>query len=227
MIHELLKAVLLIVAALFPIINPPASGFIVLGMTSNAGRSERADLARRIAINSFVILLASLSIGAYVLSFFDISIPVLRVAGGIVIAMAGWRLLGAPNEECAVAAQPLCPTVSPPTSGECSSLREKSFYPLTLPITVGPGSIAVAIALGTGSPRSGLSPVHVAGVAIALALLSVSIYVCVRFAGHVAALIGESGMRIAMRLFAFVIFCIGVQILWLGFAELAGSLRVG
>jgi multiple antibiotic resistance protein len=219
MTHELLKAVLLIVAALFPIINPPASGFIVLGMTSNAGRSERVDLARRIAINSFVILLASLSIGAYVLSFFDISIPVLRVAGGIVIAMAGWRLLGAPNEQGA-AAQPLCPTVSPPTSGECS-------YPLTLPITVGPGSIAVAIALGTGSPRSGLSPVHVAGVAIALALLSVSIYVCVQFAGHVAALIGESEMRIVMRLFAFVIFCIGVQILWLGFAELAGSLRVG
>jgi multiple antibiotic resistance protein len=226
MTHELLKAVLLIVAALFPIINPPASGFIVLGMTSNAGRSERVDLARRIAINSFVILLASLSIGAYVLSFFDISIPVLRVAGGIVIAMAGWRLLGAPNEQGA-AAQPLCPTVSPPTSGECSSPRENSFYPLTLPITVGPGSIAVAIALGTGSPRSGLSPVHVAGVAIALALLSVSIYVCVQFAGHVAALIGESEMRIVMRLFAFVIFCIGVQILWLGFAELAGSLRVG
>jgi multiple antibiotic resistance protein len=93
MLHELTETVLLIFAALFPIINPPAAAFIILSMVPHASPAERAEMARRIAINSFVILLASLSVGAYLLSFLGISIPVLRVAGGIIIAMAGWNLL--------------------------------------------------------------------------------------------------------------------------------------
>ena len=93
LIHEMTRTVLLIVAALFPIINPPAAAFIILSLTPHATLAERADLARRIAVNSFVILLASLSVGAYLLSFLGISIPVLRVAGGLIIAMAGWNLL--------------------------------------------------------------------------------------------------------------------------------------
>jgi multiple antibiotic resistance protein len=105
-------------------------------------------------------------------------------------------------------------------------LRARAFYPLTLPITVGPGSIAVAIALGTGSPREGLSPVHLIGVAIALLILCASIYVCVRFAGHLERLLGAVGTQVAMRLLAFVLFCIGVQIVWLGLAELLESLQL-
>ncbi|WP_284735884.1 MarC family protein, partial [Caballeronia sp. INML3] len=90
-----------------------------------------------------------------------------------------------------------------------ASLRAKAFYPLTLPITVGPGAIAVAIALGTGSPREGLQPVHLIGVIVGLVLVCASIYLCVRFAGHLERLLGTVGTQVAMRLFAFVIFCIG------------------
>ena len=86
MLQEFTKTVLVIVASLFPIINPPAAAFIVLSLVPHASLDERAEMARRIATNSFVILLASLLIGAYVLSFFGISIPVLRVAGGLIIA---------------------------------------------------------------------------------------------------------------------------------------------
>ncbi|WP_250516126.1 MarC family protein [Caballeronia sp. INDeC2] len=218
MLNEFAKTVLVIVAGLFPIINPPATALVVLSMLPHIGDDDRAELARRICINSFAILLASLSIGAYVLSFFGISIPVLRVAGGLVVAMAGWSLLQAPDDDDSAETAPK------PRSG--ASLRAKAFYPLTLPITVGPGAIAVAIALGTGSPRHGLQPVHLAGVGVGLVILCASIYVCVRFAGHLERLLGTAGTQVAMRLFAFVIFCIGVEILWLGLSELIASVHL-
>jgi multiple antibiotic resistance protein len=216
------KTVLLIVAALFPIINPPAAAFIILSLTPHATPAERAEMARRIAVNSFVILLASLSVGAYLLSFLGISIPVLRVAGGFIIAMAGWNLLQSSEDDGDDPGDEVQPD---PASHRRGSLNSKAFFPLTLPITVGPGSISVAIALGTGTPRSGLQPVHFIGVGVALALLCITIYLCVRFVANVQRLLGPSGTQVAMRLFAFAIFCIGVQILWLGLSELLNSLH--
>ena len=214
MLNEFARTVLVIVAGLLPIINPPAVALVVLSVLPHITDAERRELARRISLNSFVILLASLSVGAYVLNFFGISIPVLRVAGGIVVAMAGWGLLQAPDDES--------PEPAPKPRSD-ASLRAKAFYPLTLPITVGPGAIAVAIALGTGSPRQGAQPVHLAGVGVGLVLVCASIYLCVRFAGHFERLLGTVGTQVAMRLFAFAIFCIGVQILWLGLSELLAS----
>ncbi|WP_244122111.1 MarC family protein [Burkholderia latens] len=217
MLHQFTKTILLIVAALFPVINPPAAGLMVFSVVPDATSEDRKELARRIAFNSFAMLAVSLSVGAYVLSFFGISMPVLRVAGGIVIGMAGWNLLN--THHVTPDAQ------AGPTPRE--SLRTKAFYPLTLPFTVGPGSIAVAIALGTGSPREGLAPVHFLGVVAALAILAASVYASVRFSPVIEALLGKTGTQAAMRLFAFVLFCIGVQIFWLGLEELLTSLRFG
>ena len=133
------------------------------------------------------------------------------------IAMAGWSLLQAPSEESATAdADP----------ERIVSLRAKAFYPLTLPITVGPGSIAVAVALGTGSPHAGIQPIHLVGVGVGLVLLCSSIFLCVRYAGRVERLLGTVGTQIAMRLFSFVLFCIGVQLLWLGVSELIESIHL-
>lgn len=219
MLSEFFKSALLIVTTLFPIINPPAVALIILSMVRGASDEDLAELARRIAINGFVILLASLSVGAYVLKFFGISEDVLRVAGGIVIATAGWGLLQSPTDDTAESA----PVPDPKRT---ASLSSKAFYPLTLPITVGPGSIAVAIALGTGSPHEGILPVHVAGAALALVLLCLSIFFCVRYAGRMERLLGTVGTQIAMRLFAFVLFCIGVQLLWIGVAGLIESLHL-
>jgi multiple antibiotic resistance protein len=218
MLKEFTQTFLLLVTGLFPIINPPASALIVLSLFPSATPAERTDLAWRITTNSFAILLGSLLIGAYVLTFFGISIPVLRVAGGLIIGMAGWNLLQKPDEDdTGDEAQAI------DARRHSGSLASKAFYPLTMPLTVGPGSIAVAIALGTGSPREGLSPGHIGGVAAALVTLCASIYICVRFAGDLERLLGTVGTKIAMRLFAFVIFCIGVQLLWLGLSELLAS----
>lgn len=221
MLEELGKTALLIVAGLFPIVNPPAAAFIMLSMVPHATPAERATMARQIAINSLAILLVSLFVGAYVLSFFGISIPVLRVAGGLVVAMAGWNLLQSPDSS---ESDSHSQVVDAHQAGELSA---KAFYPLTLPITVGPGSIAVAIALGTGSPREGLSPMHIVGALIGVALITASIYLCMRFATHIERLLGAVGTQVAMRLFAFVIFCIGVQIIWIGLSELILTVHAG
>jgi multiple antibiotic resistance protein len=220
MLKDFTQTTLLLVTGLFPIINPPASAMIVLSMVPNCTAADRSDLAWRITVNSFAILLGSLLLGAYVLSFFGISIPVLRVAGGLIIGMAGWNLLQKPDED-----DDNGETAELKTRPAPGSLAAKAFYPLTLPLTVGPGSIAVAIALGTGSPSEGLSAGHVAGVGAALVILCASIYVCVRFAGELERLLGNIGTKITMRLFAFVIFCIGVQLFWNGLSELAKTLR--
>jgi multiple antibiotic resistance protein len=218
-IQDFIQTALVLVTGLFPIINPPASALIVLSLVPDATSAERDALARSITVNSFFILLGSLLIGAYVLSFFGISIPVLRVAGGLIIGMAGWNLLQKPdddNSDESRAAQ---------AHQHAASLSSKAFYPLTLPLTVGPGSIAVAIALGTGSPKGGLSVGHIAGVGAALIILCASIYVCVRYAGGIKKLLGAVGTQVAMRLFAFVIFCIGVQLCWSGLSALIASIH--
>jgi multiple antibiotic resistance protein len=218
MLHDFVQTVLLLVTGLFPIINPMASGIIVLSMIPHATVAERADLASRITTNSFAILLGSLLIGAYVLSFFGISISVLRVAGGLVIAMAGWNLLNQPDDDDSNDKTQVTQAHQQP-----GSLSSKAFYPLTLPLTVGPGSIAVAIALGTGTPSEGPSAGHFLGVGAALVILCASIYICVRFAGALERLLGAVGTQVAMRLFAFVIFCIGMQLCWIGLSGLLAS----
>jgi multiple antibiotic resistance protein len=215
MLQEFFKTTLFILASLLPIINPPAVGFIVLSMVPHATETERAELARNITINSVILLAVSLLLGAYVLAFFGISIPVLRVAGGIIVAVAGWQLLKSKDDDVAAREEE--------GGGGVAALRAQAFYPLTLPLTVGPGAIAVAIALGTGSPEEGPLPVHFAGVAVALVLLSIAIYLCVRYACRVQRVLGDVGTRVVMRLFAFVIFCIGVQIFWLGVSGLLSA----
>jgi multiple antibiotic resistance protein len=215
--HEFTSTVLVVVAGLFPVINPPAAGFIILSLVPDASPAQRAELARRITTNSFLLLVGALSIGAYVLEFFGVSIAVLRVAGGLVIGSAGWNLLHSPTDDKKAHADHTVGAILP---------AEQAFYPLTMPITVGPGSIAVAIALATGSPGRELTAVHLAAVAVALLVLCASIYLCVRYAAAVERLLGAVGSRVAMRLFSFILFCIGVQIFWLGLSELLRSPQV-
>jgi multiple antibiotic resistance protein len=213
MLLELGKATLVIIASLLPIINPPGSALISLGVVPQATDEERERLARRVALNSLFLLMGSLLVGAYVLTFFGISIPVLRVGGGVVIAAAGWRMLQSGDSQ---------------DDDDATAHRHRgdpSFYPLTLPLTVGPGSIAVAVALGTGSPRDGEVWVHAVAAAAGLAVITASIYLCMRYADQLSHRLGPARTQIILQLLAFVIFCIGIQLLWNGLSELLGSVH--
>ncbi|MDO9412558.1 MAG: MarC family protein [Pseudolabrys sp.] len=208
------NAFLLVYAGLFPIINPIGGAPIFLGLTAGSTDAERQALASRIAINSTLLLIGSMFVGSHLLVFFGITLPVVRIAGGLVLIAFAWNLLhSGTNSEDQRAA------------GAAPRTAIDSFYPLTMPLTVGPGSISVAIALGSQRPvatNDWAQLTLLAGSAIAgIIAVAITIYVCYRFADRIIALLGRSGTNVVVRLSAFILLCIGIQILWNGYSVLA------
>jgi multiple antibiotic resistance protein len=216
------KLAVLVFAAAFPIVNPAGSALIFLEITRRFGHEVREVLARQIAFYSFLILCGSLFIGSYVLEFFGISVPALRVAGGIVVAAAGWKLLQQPDDDSDkgdVAGQIPSP----------ESLSGMAFYPFTMPLTTGPGTISVMIALGTShtshDPLGHRIEFDLAAL-LASAVLALLVYICFAYADRIRHVLGNTGTSIALRLSAFILFCIGVQIFGSGFAEFLTGLKL-
>jgi multiple antibiotic resistance protein len=213
---------LLAFVALFSIVNPLSGAFIFFGATQGMEPKTRAAVSRWVAIYAFSIVAASLYVGAYVLSFFGISIPVLRVAGGIVVSMSGWRMLNEPD----ATEQRRSEAPSYPRSIDTPPSR-LAFYPLTMPLTTGPGTISVAISIGAGRPPA-IHPTQIAlfflETVAAVVLLVLLVYWLYRNSARIADLIGATGTTIIVRLSAFLLFCIGIQVFWNGAAELLGRL---
>ena len=210
---------LLAFPALFSIINPLGGAFVFLAATRGYSEETRPRLARQVATYSSIMLVVSMLIGGFVLKIFGISMPVLRVAGGIVIALAAWKLLNAEDDSAERGA-----VVEEANTRDEGSL---AFYPLTMPMTTGPGTISVAIALGT-SGAGGDNPLVFGVQALVTAvLISLLIFVLYRSSSRISRAIGPTGTAIVARLSAFLLFCIGIQLMWTGIAELVGSLRQG
>jgi multiple antibiotic resistance protein len=212
-----LNTFLLVLAAIFPVVNPPGSALVFLGLTRGATPEIRRVLARRVAINSFFVLVCSLLLGALVLEFYGISIPVLRVAGGFIVAVAGWKLLSeGSHKELEASTEDVART----------DLLDRAFYPLTLPLTTGPGTIAVVISLGLSRASYTSSTdeiLFVLASLLAVVVIALTIFLCFAYADRVQRLLGPGGTDIAVRLSAFILFCLGIQILWSGGSELLKS----
>jgi multiple antibiotic resistance protein len=213
-LRALIEQTLLVFAALFPIVNPIGGAPVFLAMTHGVADADRAVLARRIATNAFLLVVGSMLVGRYVIGFFGLSVPVIQVAGGLLVMSLAWQLLH--SDEAA----PQMPSARAPTGRE---LAARAFYPMTLPLTVGPGSISVAITLAAHAPRElrGFALMVAAGTLGAL-LLALSIYLPFRHAERLARRLGPTGTTVLLRLSAFILLCIGVQILWSGVAALLG-----
>ena len=210
-------------SALLPLINPLGSALIFLGLIGHAPIDAYRSLARRIAINTVIFLGVIELVGSALLAFFGISLPIMQVSGGIVIAMIGWSLLNqqdsAPSQDKTDAADAAAPAI---TRAEFSSLQEKAFYPLTFPITAGPGCIVIMLTLSVHAkhptvPETVLSYV---GLFIAAIALSISIYFCYAYAPKIARSISPSTVHGILRVIAFILLCIGVQIAWNGLSDL-------
>jgi multiple antibiotic resistance protein len=215
-----LTTFLLAFTALFSIVNPLSGAFIFFGATRELDPAVRAAVARWVSIYAFCIMAASLYIGAYILGFFGVTIPVLRVAGGIIVAASGWRMLNAPD-----ATQARRSETPNPRSMDVAPSR-LAFYPLTMPLTTGPGTISVAISLGAGRPTGfhALLLEFFVETLAATALLALLIYVAYRNSPRIAQFMGVTGTTIVVRLSAFLLFCIGIQVSWNGMAELLSTL---
>lgn len=216
-LSDLVKYTLLPVGALFPIVNPIGNTPIFLSLTHGVSERGHYVLARTIAVNSLVLLVVSIFIGTHILAFFGISLPVVQVGGGLVVISTGWALLRQPSDGA----------FGENGTRKCNEedyLRQ-AFYPLTLPLTVGPGSISVAITVGANRPEGAewRWPLIV-GMLLGAVLIAASVYVSYRFAERIAKTIGDSAMNVIVRLSSFILVCIGVQILWNGLSTLLGNI---
>ena len=215
--NSALNTFLLVLAAIFPVVNPPGSALVFLGLTRGVKPEIRRVIAWRVARNSFFVLVCSLILGALILEFYGISIPVLRVAGGIIVAVAGWKLLNEGSQKELDASADGVSRTNP---------LDQAFYPLTLPLTTGPGTIAVVISLGLSRASYTNSTdelLFVIASLLAVVVIAITIFLCFAYADRVQRLLGPGGTDIAVRLSAFILFCLGVQILWSGGSELLRS----
>jgi multiple antibiotic resistance protein len=209
-ISELVRVSLLIVGALFPIVDSPDNIPIFLALTAGLSAESRAVLARKIAVHSFGILIVSVLIGTHILAFFGISLPVVQVGGGLIVTAAGWKLLNRPDDDARVPE----PSSKPLKDAYLSAyLARRAFYPLTMPLTVGPGSISVAIAVGA-SQALGREAHWILPVAAFLgcAVIAGSVHLMYRFAAPIGRIVGDTAMNVIFRLSAFILDCIGVRV---------------
>jgi multiple antibiotic resistance protein len=207
-------------SALLPLVNPLGSALIFLGLVGSAPIETYRALARRIAINTIIFLAVIELIGSYLLGFFGISLPIVQFAGGIVIAMIGWSMLNQKDSE----PSPEKTEIASPavTQAEIDSLQQKAFYPFTFPITAGPGCIVVMLTLSVHATENTLSDTVLAhvGLFIAVILLSSLIYLCYAYAPKIARTVSPATAHGILRVVAFILLCIGVQIAWNGLSDL-------
>jgi multiple antibiotic resistance protein len=219
-IPSIAEATFLVVATLFPIVNPLGSAAIFLNLVGRLEPELNRVLAQKIAIYSFFILMVSLLCGTKILSFFGISIYAVQIGGGLIVTATGWTLLNRP-------------TAGPTPTGKVTphDILGNAFYPYTLPITVGPGSISVAITLGahlTDSLRahSVLSPLVLICALVGTIIICIIIYICYRYAGLAEKALGGTGTEVFMRLSSFILVCIGIQIVCSGARAYMATVRL-
>jgi len=198
-------------SALLPLINPLGSALIFVSIVGVAPDQIYRTLARKIAISTTLFLVTVQLVGTALLKFFGLSLPVMQVSGGLVLAALGMRLLNQKDLEIKDEATDVDGTT-------LGVLQHKVFYPLTFPITAGTGSIVVMVTLSAHASSNGLLPgiVPHLGIALAVVLLSVAVYFCYAYAPAITARISPQTVRGILRVVAFVLLCIGVQIVWNG-----------
>jgi multiple antibiotic resistance protein len=208
---------------LLPILNPFGNAPVFASLLGNVSRQAEVRMARQVALNCFIMLLGAMFIGSHVLMFFGISLPIVRIGGGILVAATGWQLLH-DNGQDAIRTQV---ATNPAEAWSDEEFKMRSFYPISFPLTVGPGSIAASITLGANTPMRLLDwVVSVGSAALGAALTALIIYLCYRYAHSMVSLLGRLGTMVVLRLSAFILLCIGIQILWNGLTGLLAEAGV-
>jgi multiple antibiotic resistance protein len=215
-----LKYFVLAFSALLPVINPLGSALIFLGILGKVPTDTVRNLARRVAFSTVLFLLLIEVVGAAFLTFFGISLPVVQLAGGFVLAAMGWGLLNDKDQGTAS-------KQTPAAVADSGTLQEKIFYPLTFPITAGPGCIVVMLTLSAHASRSGVLRdvlAHV-GISVAIVALSLTVFLSYTYAPRITQKIAPQTIHGMLRVIAFVLLCIGVQIAWNGLESMVRGME--
>ena len=218
---------LLAFSALLPIINPVGSALIFLGLVGDAPPAVFKSLARRIAINNIIFLAVIELIGSLILRFFGISLPIIQLAGGLVITSIGWQLLNQKDAEANTAQkQEAKQEEAEANDSTTKALQAKTFYPFTFPITSGPGTLVVTLTLSAHTTRTTLLDYSLSrgGVFLAIVVISLLCYFCYAYAPRLTRAISPGTVHGILRVMAFIVLSIGVQIMWNGFITLYSQL---
>ena len=192
--------------ALYPIVNPSGGVPLFFSLTSNFSAGERNRTALKTGIYVTLILVLFMFLGRFVLSVFGISLPVLKIAGGLIVANTAWGMVTGS---------------SPITAAESHSASTKediSLTPMAVPILSGPGSIGVVIGLAADAD----SKVAYLGMVIAIAAIGLAVYLFLRLGGPLIGRLGPWATGAINRIFGFLLLAIAVQLVWDGVADFKG-----
>jgi multiple antibiotic resistance protein len=205
----LIRIAVVTVVALVPLINPAGTAPIFLSLTTGQSDRARATLAWRIARNALALLAGAALGGSSLLLFFGLSLAEIRIAGGLLVIATAWHLVHTDQRPDAA--------ITALSRRDANDLAH-AFYPLTFPVTIGPGSLAIAVTLGAGA-GDGTRVTTLIGAFAGLVVVSLTIYLCYRFAARAARMLGDAGTLVLLRLSAFFLLAVGVKILSDGLAD--------
>ncbi len=191
--------------SLLPIANPFSTAPVFVAVTRYMTELRRSEQARLAAIYTVCVLVGALLVGALVMEFFGISIPALRIAGGLVVARVGFGMLNPDSSE----------ELPDDDKKEAMDMRDVAFTPIAMPLLSGPGSIAVTISMATHAGR----PDEYVAIIIGIVLVAFVSWLILRSSTRVVAFLGATGMTALTRLMGFILVCIGVQFIAIGFFE--------
>jgi multiple antibiotic resistance protein len=189
--------------ALFPIVNPFGGIPLFFSITSGFTPKDRYNAAMKTGAYVFAILVTFMFFGRFVLNFFGISLPVLQIAGGLIVANTAWGMVTGGNR------------ITPAESDEAATKEDISLTPMAMPMLSGPGSIGVVMGLAAHVD----SMTAYIGMVIGIAALALTVYLFLRLGGPMVDKLGPGTVGAINRIFGFLILAIAVQLVWDGVAE--------
>jgi multiple antibiotic resistance protein len=190
------------IVALLPITNPVSTAALFLSITAENSNQERRQQAFKASVYAFAILLAFLITGTLIMEFFGISIPGLRIAGGVMVIRVAFSMLKAENEE-----------VKPDEKREAKRKEDVSFTPLAMPSLSGPGAIAVTIGLAAGTERY----IDFTAIILGIFIVVLAAYLTLSAAGKILKVLGKMGINALSKIMGFLLLAVGIQFLINGF----------
>jgi multiple antibiotic resistance protein len=192
--------------ALFPIVDPFGGIPIFFSLTASWTAADRRRTALKTAVYVFVILVVFLFFGRFVLYFFGISLPVLKIAGGLIVANTAWGMVTSTAR------------ITPAESNEASTKEDISLTPLAMPLLSGPGAIGVVMALAAHVDNFAAY----IGMVIGIAAVALTVYLFLCMGGPLVRRLGPNAVGALNRIFGFLILAIAVQLVWDGVADFKG-----
>ena len=218
--HSFINLLFIGLIALFPVVNPIGSAFIVNPYLSDLTKAEKKLAVRKITLYAFFLCTVSLFAGHWILELFGISIPVIQLAGGIMICKMGWGFLSSDKKEEAPKAN-----IDDNTVTGFKSIEDKLFYPITFPVTTGAGTISVLFTLSAHSANADITNylINTGAILLAIIVMCILVYFFYLNTKRIIHYLGSNGEKIVNRITAFLIFCVGLQIAVTGIRSLVKS----